>query len=83
MLELSNAELYERMVTYKAWLVGILAGSTDEGRASREQKAREDLQQQDFCKELRRRAEANPEFASTIPAELLPAVFPEQFWGGR
>ncbi len=68
MLELTNEELYERMKEFEKFPY-----------PANYEKAVRDFQETDFCQELRRRAEADKEFESTIPSELLSVVSPERF----
>ena len=68
MLDLTNQELYERMRELKSAPYPM-----------NHEKAVRNFQETDFCRELRRRAEADKEFEAMIPVELLPAVFPERF----
>ena len=68
MLELTNQELYEGMKVFKSVPYPV-----------NHEKAVRNFQETDFCRELRRRAEADKEFESTIPAETMPFIFPERF----
>ena len=68
MLEMSNDELYERMKEFKKF-----------SYAANHEKAARNFQETDLCQELRRRANADREFESTIPPEMMLVVFPERF----
>lgn len=70
MLALTNQELYERTKEFRKFPY-----------PANFENAVRDFQETDLCQELRRRAEADKEFESTIPVELLPVVFPERFRG--
>jgi len=68
MLELTNEQLYERMKEFKKF-----------SYPANYEKVVRDFQESDLCRELRRRAEADKEFESTISPEMMSVVFPERF----
>jgi len=70
MLELTNEQLYERMKEFKKFPY-----------PANYEKVVRDFQESDLCRELRRRAEADKAFESTISPEMMPVVFPERFRG--
>ncbi len=68
MLELTNEQLYERMKEFRE-----LPYPTNH------EKAVHNFRETDLCQELRRRANADREFESMLPPEMMPVVFPERF----
>ena len=69
MLTLTNEQLYERMNEFKS------------PHPANYENALRKFQESDLCQELRRRAEADRDFASAISPEMMPVVFPERFRG--